>query len=72
MSLSLQTMDFVFKMRDFAQKCNTETDIPTHPGVPTGTTNTTNCNLIGQLFFEFSIENAEIMENCPWKMMILY
>ena len=22
--------------------------------------------------FEFSIENAETMENCPWKMMILY
>ena len=23
-----------------------------------------NCNINGHLFFEFSIENAEIMENC--------
>ena len=25
-----------------------------------------------QLFSIFSIENAERMENCPWKMMFLY
>ena len=25
-----------------------------------------------QLVSEFSIENAERMENCPWKTMILY
>ena len=26
---------------------------------------TANCNINGQLLFEFSIENAEIMENFP-------
>ena len=25
-----------------------------------------------QTDFEFSIENAERMENCPWTMMVLY
>ena len=35
---------------------------------------TANCNINAKIIlnFEFSIENAEIMENCPWKMMILY
>ena len=33
---------------------------------PTGT----NCNINANLFWEFSIENAEMMENYPWNMMI--
>ena len=33
---------------------------------------TANCNLNANYFSEFSIENAEMMENRPWKMMILY
>ena len=35
-------------------------------------TSTANCNIIANCFFSnFSIENAERMDNCPWKMMIL-
>ena len=32
---------------------------------------TANCNANANLFLDFSIENAEMMENFPWKMMVL-
>ena len=36
-----------------------------NPAVNASTVGTANCNTNAILFFEYSIENAEVMENCP-------